>query len=467
MEQAPRKGVLRWVDLRLLAIFVFSLIAIIAAVSDTENCATIFSPLPGSTISFSNPQTGQHAVYACLGTSLFFTANGTDPFGFLHLTGTLNRYSYTGAGIFSSPYAAQLTSTLVFSYNGIRRNGIVFLTPNGLGYQPDWTLYQVTSGTLTSIGNVFSIAIQGLFQRRQYQNAQIGSGASSGLLSQWGLGFRFNYRVNILPQIINGGGMNITLASACPCSRTANMSNFANLPFGSPDSFIQFYPNFSRSGLVFPSLSLNPAFFSFKPVIYGLSQILNPATHNQRYLFVRGFAQPILNTQAVFQFTLWFQGTDNNSPGTGYGAPLGIPQPDWQYFRLIEGVMSYVSNNSSYVINMLNSSFFPTPNSAPNQLGSYLQIGTNANIFTAGYGAYFPLMYKFNYGVTFKQATLFFMVSPANCQKSADDTYNMYHVFKMPAQPNSFLNKAAEYTESMRKKIEQLTAEPMDPIMSS
>ena len=447
-----------------IVLLTVTLLGIFRCQLDTENCALYFVGSGGSIMKFFDPTTNTTAIYSCAGLSVFYESDGADPFGFMQFFGTLTRTFLNGSGYMSSASAATLNTNLRFKYNGTKRSGVVLLNPNGLGFQPDWTLYQVISGTLDSPDMSVRVAIQGFVRgiSRVTQNAQVGSGASTGLINQWGFGFNFTFRYPANFFVMNGGFITLVLLSACPCSRTANFNNYNNSPFESQpvDYFIQFNPQFQRQQQRFYNLSLNPGFFNFNPVIYGLSNTVDPATHGQRYLLMRGFAQSYYSVDAVFQFTLWFKGTPNNLPGSGFSAPLGTVRADWQYFQLLHGVMSFVSNNSGYTIAQLNTSQIPVPPYGPGVLGPYLQIGTGANAYSPLYGGQFPFMYIFNYGVAWKKGLMNFAINAA-CQKGQPmNLPNKAHVYRTPKSllNNKYLKSAWKFSESIQKELDSENA---------
>ena len=418
-----------------------------------QSCALAFEAVANSFMNFNDPTTGTDALYDCTGVVVTFQDDGSgDIFAQMLFSGQINRVSVVGGGYLSSASAAVLNTDLLFQYNGKYRTGIVLLHPNGIGFQPDWSLYQVIGGILESPDTTIQIAIQGKFLNNQYQNLQIGSGANEGYINEYGLGFDYTFRFPYSFQILNGGMMAYNLFSNCECARTANFNNYNNSPFesGPIDYFVQFEPQFIRQQFRFTNVALNPGFYSFNPTIFGLEAAIDPVTHDQRYLMMRGFAQPASDPTSLFEFTMWFVGAPGNLPGTGYAAPVGTPDTDWQYFSLVQGVISFVSNNSGYEIAMLNSSIFPENPYGPDVIGPYLQIGTGANTLSSLYGGYFPFMYKFNYGVTWRQAYMSFAINFPVC-KNAPRLNNLFMYQPPPFRPAA-LTSVKDYLDTYKPK---------------
>jgi hypothetical protein len=97
---------------------------------------------------------------------------------------------------------------------------------------------------------------------------------------------------------------------------------------------------------------------------------------------------------------------------------LGSPPTfgnDIQYFKFIKGTLDDLVNNAQYDIVPLNSTLFPSPTSAPNQLGPYLQVGTNANTLAEGYGAWFPFQFRLRRGRLWRLGNFTVIINNPSC----------------------------------------------------
>jgi hypothetical protein len=481
----------------------------------TLSCAVVYKGIPNASLSLNDTNADTIAYYDASDVIVNYIVDGDNPFGILSVLGYITRSSVvigSGTGGFlASVLAEVLLLDCFFANNGPYKRGQTVMTIKGLPRQIDWQYFRPLTASLSSLDSSYVFDLRGHFFNSLMRNLQIGSGASSGDVADFGCAWDFDARY----------ANQLAFGTVCPCENVYRVYNWNGLNFesGPPDYGVLFDPQFRRNnnridilfffqyGDNFPTIEgykyvsnaksaaknnlptgqtvnlpkrenakgqkleainlmdiknlnfLHPReiFKSKSPKINKPESSLSKATLKKRHngapaipnvmlaprtsitqdfnmvrynkaaldfdsaslLHLQGFLTNPYNSTSLFYMNLWFTKRTETPPATGYGAYLGTPLPDWQFFDLYEGTMQFVSDNSSFTIFQLNSSqiLYNGP-AAPNQLGPALQIGTGANLLNSSIlGGLFLFMYLFDYGVGYHGASLAFALVPTCAKK--------------------------------------------------
>ena len=376
-----------------------------------EYCATIFQCIPNAVLRLNDTDSNTIAYYDATGVTVNYIADGDDPFASLSVLGYITRTSIEGnteSNFLASILAEILLLDAIYTNNGPYQRGQTVMNINELGRQPDWQYYRPIFAQISSLDSQYVFQLRGHFFNSLMRNLQLGTGANSGYIQDFGCAWDFDARYEGQLTFNYSGVFQFNLGNDCSCERTMTALNWNGQPFesGPIDYAVFFDPQFRRNNNRIDILNFS-SFGNFSPAVWGLDKTANSSS-SSNILHFRGFAVNPYNVTNLFEYDLWFRGRASMPPSTGYGAYIGTPGPDWQFFDLIQGTMSFVSDNSSNMVYQLNSSeiLYNGP-SAPGQLGPSLQVGTGANIINPNiYGGLFMFMYIFTYGVGYHAASL-------------------------------------------------------------
>lgn len=377
----------------------------------------VYEGIANAALQLNDTSSNTIATYSAEGVIFNYLTDGDDPFAGFSILGYVVRQSVVGdTGFLSSSDAQILLLDCIFINDGPYQRGQTVMTINGLGRQPDWKYFRPIAATMSTLDSSVVIEMRGHFFNSLMRDLQVGTGASDGNIQNTGAAWDFDARYEFEDLVFNNQGViQVNLGNYCTCDLTSVINNWDNSPFqsGPLDYAVAFDPQFRRDFARISQLTLIP-YGDFEPSLWGLDPLGSFAGEPENYLHLRGYAVDAADFTQLFLLDLWFRGRATPPPVTGYGAPVGTPGPDWQFFDLISGTMSFSSNNSGYTVFQLNSSeiLYNGP-AGPDEIGPSLQIGTGANILNPNiYGGLFLFMYQFQYGTAFFGAVLTIAINP-------------------------------------------------------